>query len=266
MVPLTRLGIPTRILRGRIENLSCARKSHNFAFDDRDRARMGIAAIGAALTVSGGLAVGLSQVSMDTTEEADLLEFDIEGKHVRAWVWVSVFADGDEVEVVAEAVGDAWYGYGIRRLSDSIVALHPHCSSGTYGHIASLVKWWLVITTSVILMFSLMIAGVEWLKESPESFMETILWGLSTSSIVGYPVFALLAISVSRRYMPFVRLAEGIFAAFGWKHPKRIDLPRHTKKNKKPGDHPYLGYFFFRYGEPSRPRYGTQPEDAIDLS
>lgn len=71
---------------------------------------------------------------MDTGDVSDLLEFDLDGKPVKAWVWVAVFSDGDEVEVVAERAGDFWQDYGIRRIADRIVALHPHGSRGRYAH------------------------------------------------------------------------------------------------------------------------------------
>lgn len=118
---------PATLLRGRITNLRKTRRSQDFFFTDSDRKKMGATAIAAGLAGLGGIAVGLSGMTMDTTEEADLLAFDLDGKPVKAWVWQSVFDEGDEVEVVAEQWGDAWQGYGIRRTSDKIVALHPHC-------------------------------------------------------------------------------------------------------------------------------------------
>jgi len=102
---------------------------------------MGATAVAASLVGLGGVAVGLSGMAMDTTEEADLLEFDLDGKPVKAWVWWSVFAEGDEVEVVAERLGDIWQAFGIRRLSDKIVALHPHCSRGRLAHYRASFRW-----------------------------------------------------------------------------------------------------------------------------
>ncbi|KWA25554.1 hypothetical protein [Burkholderia territorii] len=55
-----------------------------------------------------------------------------------------------------------------------------------------------------------------------------------------------IAFRVSRKYMGFVWLAEGIFERFGWRNSENIDLPAITKKNKKPGAGS-LGYLFFRY-------------------
>ena len=60
-------------------------------------------------------------------------------------------------------------------------------------------------------------------------------------------IFGLIAFNISRKFMGFVRLAEGIFSGFGWKNVKNIDLPAITKKNKKPGDPRALGILYFRY-------------------
>jgi hypothetical protein len=129
------------LLHGRISNLRKTRCSQDFFFSDVDRAKMGATAIAASLVGVGGVAVGLSGMAVDTTEEADLLEFDLNGETVRAWVWWSIFSEGNEVEVVAERIGNTWQAFGIRRLSDKIVALHPHCSRGRFAHYRVSFKW-----------------------------------------------------------------------------------------------------------------------------
>ncbi|WP_346428407.1 hypothetical protein [Burkholderia sp. Nafp2/4-1b] len=56
----------------------------------------------------------------------------------------------------------------------------------------------------------------------------------------------MIAFNISRKFMGFVRLAEGIFSGFGWGNVKNIDLPAITKKSKKPGDPGALGILYFR--------------------
>ncbi|MGS1028134.1 putative type VI secretion system effector [Burkholderia glumae] len=99
---------PTRLLKGCIHNLRKARRKQDFFFTSADRAKMGATAVAAGLAGLGGIATGLSGMAMDTTEKADLLEFDLDGRSVRAWVWQSIFNEGDDVEVVAEQVGEVW--------------------------------------------------------------------------------------------------------------------------------------------------------------
>ncbi|WEY37709.1 putative type VI secretion system effector [Paraburkholderia sp. SUR17] len=235
----------TQLLRGRVQNLRKTRCSQDFFFTPEDRAKMGGTAIAAGLAGLGGIATGLSGMAMDTTEEADLLEFELDGKQVRAWVWVSVFEDGDEVEVVAERWGDVWQGYGIRRLTDRIVALHPHCSRGRYAHYKAFAKWWLIAGGALVLtgcVITVLMALVKSIDDWKGIFVMCALGGLGSMAI-----FGLIAYRVAGKMTGFVRLAEGIFQGFGWKNVKSIDLPALTKKNKRPEDPGALGVLYFRY-------------------
>lgn len=142
---------------------------------------MGATAVAAGLAGLGGIATGLSGMAMDTTEEADLLEFDLDGKAVRAWVWVSVFNEGDEVEVVADQLGDVWQGYGIRRINDQIVALHPHCSRGRYAHYKASAKWWFRITLFLYLFCSLALVAMRIIKGEGDDIISTLVFLLCSS-------------------------------------------------------------------------------------
>ncbi|CAD9224026.1 conserved membrane hypothetical protein [Burkholderia cenocepacia] len=236
------------LLRGRIQNLRRTRCNHEFVFSSADRTKMGATAIAAGLAGLGGIATGLSGMAMDTTEQADLLEFDLDGKAVRAWVWVSVFNEGDEVEVVADQLGDVWQGYGIRRISDQIIALHPHCSRGRYAHYKASAKWWFRITLFFYLISSLIVIAMQIIKGEDGDITSTLVFLLYSGAGV-FLITGFVAFSVLRKYMGFVKLAEGIFERFGWSDIKNIDLPAVTKKKKKPGDPGALGYLFFRYSD-----------------
>ena len=66
-------------------------------------------------------------------------------------------------------------------------------------------------------------------------------------TITGGAVFALMAWSMAGKWMPFVRLAERVFTAFGWPDPGNVDLVKSTKAQRQPGDSGELGVFYFRY-------------------
>ncbi|WP_175709926.1 putative type VI secretion system effector [Burkholderia ambifaria] len=232
-------------MRGRIENLRKTRGGSDFIFSKVDHAEMGATAIAAGLVGLGGVAVGLSGMAMDTAEEADLLEFDLDGKPVKAWVWWSVFAEGDEVEVVAERLGDVWQVFGIRRLSDKIVALHPHCSRGRFAHYRASFRWGGMIFLSMLMIMYFIFACFAIFKGGVP--IENLIIGCLISSLVSAAGFAFITYRISRKMMGFVRLAEGIFEGFGWKDVKNIDLPAITKKNKQPGEPGALGVLYFRY-------------------
>jgi hypothetical protein len=208
---------------------------------------MGATAIAAGLSGLGGVAAGLGATAMDTTEAADLLEFELDGKPVKAWIWVSIFKEGDEVEVVAEPNGDGWIGYGIRRISDRIVALHPHCSRGRYAHYKASFSWSVKIGGSLLVMSSLLGVVVAFTKSLPATeVIPFILLCLASNIFVGL-IFAAIAYRISRRFMGFVHLAERIFQIFGWPDVKNIDLPAITRKSKRPDEPGPLGVLYFRY-------------------
>ncbi|MCO8645541.1 hypothetical protein KGP93_19760 [Burkholderia multivorans] len=236
---------PTQLLRGRIRNLRCTRQSQEFLFTGADRTAMGVTAVAAGLAGLGGVAVGLASSADDTAEDADLLEFELDGKSIRAWVWISVFKEGDEVEIVAEQFGQIWHAFGIRRVNDRIVALHPHCSRGRYAHYKATVRWWLLIYLSLMLIMIILGAITITLKGADNWI--GIFYMYAGGGAMTAAIFGVIAFNISRRFMGFVRLAEGIFSGFGWKNVKNIDLPVITKKSKKPGDPGALGILYFRY-------------------
>ncbi|WP_321785645.1 putative type VI secretion system effector [Burkholderia pyrrocinia] len=234
-----------QLLQGRIGNLRKSRCSRDFLFGDADRTKMGATAIAAGLAGLGGVAVGLSGMAMDTTEEADLIEFELDGKPVKAWVWWSVFTEGDEVEVVAERWGDTWQAFGVRRLADKIVALHPHCSRGRFAHYRASFKWGGIFFASAMVVLYFISACFFIFKGGVP--VENLFIALSLGTSVSALGYGFITYRVARKMMGFVRLAEGIFEGFGWKDVKNIDLPAITKKRKKPGEPGALGILYFRY-------------------
>lgn len=245
----------TVLLHGRLHNLRRTRQSHDFVFTDTDRSKIGATAVAAGLAGLGGIATGLSGMAIDTSDVADLLEFDLDGKAVKAWVWISVFNEGDEVEVVAELEGDCWQGYGIRRIADSVVALHPHCSRGRYAHYKASAKWCAGIT-SILYVVTALIFIVMGLLDSGFEYMNNYITVLMISAPLAFLVCGFVAFRMARKLMGFVKLAEGIFSAFGWKNVKSIDLPAITKKGKKPGEPAALGIMYFRYSKDTMGQLG----------
>lgn len=237
----------TQLLRGTIRNYRRSRRNQDFMFTPEDRARMGTAAIGASLVGLGGIAVGLAGASLDTSETADLLEFDLDGKSIRAWVWQSVFKEGDQVDVVAEQMGDVWHGYGIRRPADRIVALHPHCSRGRYAHYKMAIKSWFKYVLPPVIIFIIFGLGCASFKYGDNVNWKGISTGLLLAGFGATAIYGIIVFQLARKFMGFVKLAEGIFAAFGWKDVKNIDLPALTKRTKQPGDSGVLGVLYFRY-------------------
>ncbi|AOJ17964.1 hypothetical protein WJ11_00680 [Burkholderia cenocepacia] len=238
----------TYLLKGRIHNLRKSRRNQDFFFTAADRTKMGATAITAGLAGLGGIATGLSGMALDTTEEADLLEFELDGQPVRVWVWQSIFNEGDDVEVVAEKVGEIWQGYGILRKSDKIVALYPHCSRGRWAHYKSSIKLtFLVYLILVVGMAAVVFLGVGLFRERVEVLSMVPIFAVAETVIA--VILAIIGFRISRRFMGFVQLAERIFEDFGWRDVKNIDLPAITKKRRKSNDPAALGVLYFRYSD-----------------
>ncbi|RKF46164.1 putative type VI secretion system effector [Paraburkholderia fungorum] len=237
----------TQLLRGSINNLRKSRRSQDFFFTNADREKMGATAIAAGLAGLGGIATGLAGMATDTREEADLLEFELDGKPIKAWVWSSVFKEGDEVEVVVERLGDTWQAFGLRRLNDKIVALHPHCSRGRYAHYKNTIRWWIIISAILILTGGIITSGFSLFDDGIKAALSMLMFFVLVVGSGFLVISGFIAYRMASKMMGFVQLAEGIFQAFGWNDVKNIDLPAITKKSKQPGDPGALGVLYFRY-------------------
>jgi len=173
------------------------------------------------------------------------VSFDIDGKHVRGVLWNCPFQDGEYVEVVAEPLDDHWNAFAIARPDDRIVSLFPHVVSGRYAHYRSTLKallWFLVVFIGIA--YSMAIA-FWWLNgaPNPDVFFSALMGGAALT----VAIFSIIAASVSRKYLPFVRMAEMVFSALGWKDVKNINLRKQTMRSIRPDDPPALGPFYFRY-------------------
>ncbi|MDA5589937.1 hypothetical protein PL318_10925 [Burkholderia pseudomallei] len=130
------------VLRGRLKNFKKERSTGDFLLSDTERSAVGLTAVASALVGSGG-AIGLASLG-GTKEEADKVQFELDGKFFTGWLMWSPFQDEEEVEVVAEPSKDGTYRvFAILRPSDRTIALYPHCSRGKRVHFRNSFKWFL---------------------------------------------------------------------------------------------------------------------------
>ncbi len=235
------------VLRGRISHYQAERHFADFVFTDQDRKGMGVLAVAAGLAGLSGQAVGMASAAGSTKEEADYLQFEIDGKPVKGWVWRSPFQEGDRVEVAAEWQADHYELYAITRPADNTIALYPHCSRGSKSHWRNAWWWWLRGTTIFVAL------GLLLLELLVPTNGSTILFDPEAASIVVpiymlcYPFFALMTWSLGRKWMPFVRLSERVFTALGWDNPAEVDLVKRSKAQRRGGESFDYGVFYFRY-------------------
>jgi hypothetical protein len=145
-------------LVGRIENYQAQRDRANFFFTYDARGAVGMTAVAAAAVGAGTYAAGVVASGSDMEEEADYVEFTIDGTPVKGWLWCSPFAEGDEVAVVGEWKNEFLQVAAVARPIDRVVALFPHCSRGRRRHIKNAIKWWLIVSPAMLLFTWLLIA------------------------------------------------------------------------------------------------------------
>src|SRR5574343_1313202 len=137
-------------LTGRITQLRARQDAASFVFTRNEQAGMGVIALAAALVDVGGPAMATAANASALEETAAYLEFELDGKTVKGWVWRNPFQEGDAVEVAAEDRGTHWELYAIARPKDRTIALYPHCSRGRTSHLKNAVYWWLVGTIGMM--------------------------------------------------------------------------------------------------------------------
>lgn len=227
-------------LSGKISAYTCKRASASFVFSDSDKKILGVVAVAAALAEMGGQAASVTSSARAVEEEADYLEFDLNGHKVKGWVWRSPFKQGDIVDVAAQWRGDHYEAYGIARPVDRMIALYPHCSRSRGRHIKNAVKWWFICNIG----FYIFMAMVAW-----SVGIESLLQGVEFYYLYGPLIlfFVLMFVSLAKQFMPFVRLAEKVFVILELPDPKNIDLVKSSKLQRTSQDPGEFGTFYFRY-------------------
>jgi hypothetical protein len=228
-------------ISGTISNLKVKRDTASFVFTQSDQSKLGVIAIAASFAGLSGQAIGTASNASSVEEEADYLEFVLNGQSVKGWVWRNPFREGDVVTIAAENKKDYFEAFGILRNTDKTIALFPHCSRGKVSHGMNAVKWWLIggggTLVALYIPLILFIGGLK-------SFFEPELWWVVCGAMI---FFALMTYSLTRKWMPFVRLAEKVFRALELPNPSNVDLVKSSKAQRTDKDPGEFGTFYFRY-------------------
>lgn len=227
-------------LSGEVSNYRSTRASASFVYSVEDQDKLGVVAIAAALAGLGGQAASAAASASAVEEEADYVEFSLNDCLVKGWVWRSPFNNGDIVDVAARWQGSHYEAYGIARPTDRLIALYPHCSRSRGRHIKNSFKWWFIcnlVFFGAVVTSVLYIGGLELLGD-PALYQ------------VGAPLaifFICMFISLSKQYMPFVRLSERIFIALDIPNARDVDLVKSSRRQRRSEDSGEFGTFYFRY-------------------
>lgn len=233
-------------LCGRISGYKVERASASFFFTRSDQTEMGVIAIASAAVGMAGQAAIMANHASSLEEEADFVEFYLDEKEVKGWLWKSPFADGDEVIVAAELRGAYYEVFGIARPLDKVIALYPHCSRGTRSHLTNALKWY-----GYLLVFIMMCVGFLGFMDDgkPFGFWLEMLADpyLRFLPIAFVGIFSVMSGVLALKWMPFVRLCEQVLHVLGVSHPSRTDLVKSTKMLRTLQDPPECGYMYFKY-------------------
>ncbi|GLU34444.1 putative type VI secretion system effector [Trinickia caryophylli] len=232
------------LLKGTIAGLERSRRSHDFILTELQRQQVSAAAIAASAMGMGATGVGLIGMAGNSDEEADWVEFELDGKQVTGWLWMMPMRNGDNVEVVAECIDGRYVAYAVKRGTDDLLAVYPHATAGRKVHYRRSVKIWLWISLIIYLVVWLMLLIPGW-----RSFLgwHGLLFGVLPTFIFWMMMSGFFAFRVSRKFMGFVQIAERIFRAFGWPDVENIDLRRTSREHRRENRLPNFGNLYFRY-------------------
>lgn len=105
---------PAVVLRGTMRQLTKEKTTVDAFQSEMLRTKTGAAGAVAAAAGLSGIAAGMVAMSMDEMREnAFGVTFEVDGKPVRGVLWDFPFQEGDEVEVVAEDMGDHWSAFAV---------------------------------------------------------------------------------------------------------------------------------------------------------
>jgi hypothetical protein len=236
------------LLRGIITELTKRRASYEAIFTEADKQAMERTAVVAALAGLNDIALNLSTSTQFTDTVGDLVTFRLNGEEVRAWIWLSVFENGDEVEVVAERAGAGWIGYAIRRCSDGILSVHPHCERGSRALFKFFLKFSMLFWGGCALAMMLLVTAMT-MGDSSFYQWKLMLEVYLTGGLALEGIAIFIAFGIWRRFKRQLPMANKIFSTFGWKNPSNVNLPKISKKLRKPEDTWQMGKLIFRYVE-----------------
>src|SRR5450830_1223716 len=222
---------PTVLLRGVISGFERSRRSHSFVVSKVEHQVIGATAIVAAAMGMGATGMGMIGAAENSDEDADWVEFELDGKQIQGWLWMMPMRNGDTVEVVAEPTGNNRYvAYAVKRDGDDLLAVYPHATAGRKVHYRKSVKAWMwcsFLAYLILPLFAVMQRGLSFLFQTdmPLFLLHTFFLWIAISAVIAF--------RVSRKFMGFVRIAETIFKMFGCPDPVHIDLRQTSKDNRR---------------------------------
>ncbi|PTB22740.1 hypothetical protein C9I57_03030 [Trinickia symbiotica] len=238
--------ISTVLLRGRISNLQRSRRSHDFVLSQAQQWQVSATGLGAAAMGMGAAGIGLINMAVNSDEEADWVEFELDGKRIEGWLWMMPMRNGDNVEVVAQQVlHDQYIAYAVKREGDDLLAVYPHATAGRKAHYRNMRR---LMWRSFLVIYPIFFLMTYFASERVGGIgLDDLLYLNGCIAIGGSLMFGILFYRAARRLVRFAYLAEAIFRAYGWPDVENIDLRKTSRENRRGNKLPNYGNYYFRY-------------------
>jgi len=228
-------------ISGEVKNYVSKRDEASFVLTKKDKTGMGMVSVALAAAGMGGQAIATASNAASLQEEADYVEFDLGGKKVKGWLWRSPFKGGDVVDAAVVWQGEYFELVALANPGDRTIALYPHCVRGRRAFYALVFRWWLIFAGVYPAVFTCLAFSFGRLSRH---FFQLPFWLCWGGLVVGitFVIFMLML-----QWTPFGKAAQRVFSVLGLRDPSGVDLKKTTKAQRKPGDPPEMGAFFFRY-------------------
>lgn len=220
-------------LSGHIKNFRKSRETANFFFTARDQSNMRLGAILSSLIGDSGQAATLSNYASSMEGMGDYVQFELDGRSLAGWLWGSPFKEGDYVEAAVKIHGSRYELFALYKPEERTIALYPHCIKGTRAYLRSALKRTLLVNA-----FFITVLCILFLFVGNQSLEQGIKFVSSMGGIWSFLLAIVLTtgscVAMTRKWIPFAKLAENIFRALDFPSPSDINLSESTKRLTAP--------------------------------
>ncbi|WP_136655920.1 putative type VI secretion system effector [Pragia fontium] len=213
------------VFSGMISNLQVISSESNLFLNQENRRLGALATLGlAAIGESGSAATSLQHASGGDIK-LQLFRCEVDGKIVYGCFSRVFFADGEQVDIVAEPQEDGgFYAYSVRRPIDHRLWLPFYCERGTKAHKKSnmIMASWLPAITIFIGFFMIIYKLIS--ADRSMDIIFKVVGIFFVVSIIWFLFLFFVCYGFLKGLTGHSQLAEKIFITLGYKNPALLDM------------------------------------------
>jgi hypothetical protein len=204
---------------GTVADLKTSTTSENFVVGSGDRAVGAAAAVGLGAAGLAGAATGAAMSSGDAADKVTAFTCKVGTQRVAGRFGEVTFAEGEQIEVVGTVSSGELSALAVVRPSDRTIWMHPHCSRGTKAYRHFCMRWIPALSFLTPTVFVLLMTLISGGRGSDFLFFAVMI-------TAGAIAVAALLFLLARKFRPFAKLSDQIFAALEFDQPESVDLPK----------------------------------------